>query len=238
MARKRWKALAGAISLGAHFALVLLILAAVGKSPISPPTPPVTVEVLTLPLDAPAPAPWSDPAPPAPTPAPVEPAAARAVRPQPAPRASLARRAPSAQSELSAGEDASGPGEEAGVSDAELAGAARAGGAGGGACDMAARLEAALGKDRLVRTAVSGFSGRAVRVWNGDWVRSEAEDGKGLAAVREAIMWEVAFAPAACRSELVHGLVVVSVPGAQGQVRLALGGAQWRWSDLLGAGGR
>lgn len=103
---------------------------------------------------------------------------------------------------------------------------------------MAARLQDALGKDRLVRSAVGGFAGRAIRVWNGDWVRSGTEDGKGLAAVREAIMWEVAFAPLACRTQPVRGLVVVSVAGARGPVRLALGAGQWRWSDLLGARGR
>jgi hypothetical protein len=98
---------------------------------------------------------------------------------------------------------------------------------------MIGRVQAALRKDGIVRTAVSSFAGRAIRVWNGDWVRSLGEDGKGLAAVREAVMWEIAFAPAACKSEPVRGLVVVSVDSPEGRVRLALGTGQWRWSDLL-----
>jgi hypothetical protein len=50
--------------------------------------------------------------------------------------------------------------------------------------------------------------------------------------VREAIMWEVGFAPEACRSQRMHGVVVVSL--ADGRTRFAIGGGEWRWSDLLG----
>src|SRR5207248_9042499 len=88
------------------------------------------------------------------------------------------------------------------LSESEIAGAASAGSGGGGggrSCDMAARVQSALRRDPIVRTAVAATAGKATLVWNGDWVRSNGEDGKGLAAVREAIMWEVAFAPAACR---------------------------------------
>lgn len=94
-------------------------------------------------------------------------------------------------------------------------------------------LQNALRKDSLVQAAVAQSAGKAILVWNGDWVRSNQEDGKGLAAVREAIMWEVAFAPAACRAEAVHGLVVISLGEAPGASRLALGLSEWRWSDLV-----
>ena len=77
--------------------------------------------------------------------------------------------------------------------------------------------------------------GKAIMVWNGDWVRSGEQDGKGLAAVREAIMWEVAFAPAACRHERVHGLVLLSLN--DGFTRLAVGQGEWTWSDLLATRG-
>ena len=70
-------------------------------------------------------------------------------------------------------------------------------------------------------------------VWDGDWVRSNGEDGKGLAAVREAIMWEVAFAPKECRTQPVRGLVLLSMNQARGSARLAVGAGEWRWSDLL-----
>jgi hypothetical protein len=69
-------------------------------------------------------------------------------------------------------------------------------------------------------------------IWNGDWVQHGDEDGKGLAAVREAITFEVAFAPAACRRAHVRGLVLLSL--GDGAARLALGAGEWRWSDLLG----
>jgi hypothetical protein len=131
------------------------------------------------------------------------------------------------------------------LTEAQLAGAVTAGsegegegdggGGGGGRCDMAGRLQAALRKDPMVRAAIAGAGagGKAALVWNGDWVQSLGEDGKGLATIREAITWEVAFAPAACRSQAVRGLVVLSLNGASGQTRLALGSGSWRWSDLL-----
>ena len=74
--------------------------------------------------------------------------------------------------------------------------------------------------------------GKAIMLWNGDWVRSGGQDGKGLSAVREAVMWEVAFAPEACRNRPVHGLVLLSL--ADGATRFAIGSGDWRWSDLLG----
>jgi hypothetical protein len=122
-----------------------------------------------------------------------------------------------------------------GLSDGELAGAATADSGGGGACNMVRRLQGALRKDELVQAAARspGAAGKALKVWNGDWLATPGEDGKGLSAVREAIMWEVGFAPAACRAEPVHGLVVISLNDAPGSTKLAMGGGEWRWSDLL-----
>lgn len=122
------------------------------------------------------------------------------------------------------------------VSDAELAGAARAaGGAGAGAgCDMAAWLQGKLRRDGRVQAALAAARPeRPLMVWNGAWVRHGEEAGAGLAQVREAITWEVGFAPAACRTQPVHGLVVLSLADAPGAPRLVLGRASWRWSDLL-----
>ena len=98
---------------------------------------------------------------------------------------------------------------------------------------MARAVQRALRKDPLVQTAMfdAHRSGKAVMVWNGDWVRSGEQDGKGLAAVREAIMWEVGFSPEACRRQPVHGLIVLTL--GDGVTRLAVGGGEWRWSDLL-----
>ena len=65
----------------------------------------------------------------------------------------------------------------------------------------------------MVRAAVedANRSGKAIMLWNGDWVRSGGQDGKGLSAVREAVIWEVAFAPEACRHQRMHGLVLLSL---------------------------
>jgi hypothetical protein len=121
------------------------------------------------------------------------------------------------------------------VSDAELASAATAGSGGAGrGCDMTRRLQSALRRDRLVQAAVAdAHRGRAIRVWNGDWVKHPGQEGSGLAAVREAIMWEVGFAPEACRAEPVRGLIVISLNDGPGSARLVVGSDRWRWSDVL-----
>jgi hypothetical protein len=120
------------------------------------------------------------------------------------------------------------------LSASDLAGAASAdSGGGGGQCDLARQLQGALRKDPLVQAAVASSGGKAIMVWNGDWVRSNGEDGKGLAAVREAMLWEIAFAPESCRTRPVHGLILLSMNTGAGATRLAVGTGVWRWSDLL-----
>jgi hypothetical protein len=120
-------------------------------------------------------------------------------------------------------------GQLAGASDASAAG-----GSGGGGCAMAQAVQQALRRDPLVRAAVQDADrlGKASMVWDGDWVRTGDQEGKGLSAVREAISWAVAFAPQACRNEPVHGLVLLSL--ADGATRFGVGAGSWRWSDLLG----
>ena len=124
------------------------------------------------------------------------------------------------------------------LSASDLAGAASAGeggtGSGGGGCDLARAVQQALRRDPLVHNAVAnaGRAGKSVMLWNGDWVRAGGQDGKGLSAVREAILWEVGFAPQACRNARLHGLVLLSL--ADGTTRFAIGSGDWRWSDLLG----
>jgi hypothetical protein len=168
---------------------------------------------------------------PAPTPEPVpeptpEPKPAPKPEPRPAP-ADAVTRAPDTSDLLS---------------ESQLVGAVRAGdeglgggggGNGGGGCDTARILQRALRRDPLVRTAVmdADRSGKAVMLWNGDWVRSGEQDGKGLSGVREAIIWELAFAPEACRTKRMQGMVLLSL--ADG-TRFAIGAGDWRWSDLLG----
>jgi hypothetical protein len=127
------------------------------------------------------------------------------------------------------------------LSESQLAGAASvgegAGNGGGGGCDLARAVQQALRNDSLVHTAVEDANrlGKAIMLWNGDWVRSGSQDGKGLSAVRQAILWEVAFAPQACRNERMHKPVLLSL--ADGGTRFAIGSGDWRWSDLLGVRG-
>jgi hypothetical protein len=129
------------------------------------------------------------------------------------------------------------------VSDSDLIGATTAGSGGnGGGCNMVRLLQAALRRDATVQAAVAeahrAGTGKAMLVWNGDWVRHADQDGHGLAMIREAILVEVGFAPNACKNEPQHGMVVISLNDQPGSPRLALGGGSWRWSDLLFAKGR
>jgi len=181
--------------------------------------------------------------PPAPLVATPTPPATPTAAPKPEPkRANPKRAAPKPQpspSPVEAAPEAPVASQGTGLSDAQLAGAATAesgpaGGGGGGGCNMARRLQAALRRDTLVQAAVARAGSRAIMVWDGDWVQHGEEDGKGLAAVREAIMWEIAFAPAACKAEPMRGLLVLSMN--EGSARLALGQGDWRWTDLLRSG--
>jgi len=211
--------------------------------PPPPPPPPVPEVRSEAPAEA-APAPAeAAPAPPAPRPDP----------PRPAPRAArvLASPPPDVQP-LVAAVAAPAP-VFATLGDAELAGAATAGsgagagsgqGAGAGAgsggegagCDMIGRLQAALRADPEVRAAVAEAHradgrGRALLVWDGDWLQTPGQSGKGLAGLRQAIALEIAFAPEACRRQPMRGLVLIRFAGGE---RVAFGAGSWRWSQLLG----
>lgn len=231
--------MAGASVAVGHVALLAVLLAAQPDRPAVVDPPPMMVQLVTLLPDPPPPQPPA-PEPPKPKVAPTKAVtppkktkpdkppprriAARPARPSPDVAPLLAMTGPSAD-----GDDI--------VSDAQLAGAgtAESGGGGGGACNMTRRLQTALRKDARVQAAIaSAHRGRAIRIWNGDWVRHPGQEGNGLAAVREAIMWEVGFAPAACRTEPVHGLVLISLNDSAGAARIVVGQGSWRWSDMLG----
>jgi hypothetical protein len=230
--RRAGRLAAIALSAAAHAGLIVALLLSwrIAPAVIAPAAIPVSLAPALGP-------PLAPPGPRAPALAPPRPAAAHAAPAKPPPplaaRPSPAPPAPGSLPATATPAAASGAG--AGLSEAELAGAASADGgrgSGGGECDMARRVQAALRKDPLARAAVHAASGRAVMVWNGDWVQASAEDGKGLAAVREAISFEVAFAPPACRQARVRGLVLLSLN--DGSPPLAVGADEWRWSDLLG----
>jgi hypothetical protein len=223
------------ISVALHGALLFGIVSYV--APLPPPEEtPITVTLFAPP---PTPAPTDEPAAAA-KPAEIRPPPKKAVvkeRPPPPPEIKpiLARAAPVVDVVDT-------------VSDTELAGALTAGlgsgngggdgtGDGPGACNMVRRMQQALRKDPMVRDAVAqarrNGKTNALLVWKGDWVQSQGEEGKGLAAVRQAMMWEVAFAPAACRAQPVRGMVLITLAENSGAGRVAFGDGSWRWSDLL-----
>lgn len=218
-----------------------LVLAVVAFAQPETP-PPVELRPILVEMVQPSPKPvpiQTDPKPPTPEPpAPAPPKPKPAPKnPPPPPKRIEARRVPAppdVKPLLVAEGPASSHASE--VSDGELAGAATAGsgGGGGGGCDMPGLLQRALRKDRHVQAALaSAQRGRAIRVWNGDWVRHPGQEGDGLAAVREAIMWEVGFAPEACRREPVRGLVMLSLNDGPGAAKIVVGAGHWRWTDML-----
>jgi hypothetical protein len=233
---RRARALAGvAGSAAAHVVVLSALVWAPPPLPAPVEAPPMTV-ALVEPFTPPAPAPVDpEPAVAAP-PAPEPPAPAKA----PPPRAAIARRtpAPPETPALASSEDASSDSPWA-LGEADLASAAPAGsGVRGGACDMGRRLEAALRRDVHVQAAVAqarfaaGAAAKGFLVWNGDWVQTPGQEGKGLAAVRQAIVWEIAFAPEACRAQAVRGRILISLNDAPGSARLVVGSGDWRWADL------
>jgi hypothetical protein len=229
-ATRRGRLLGATLSLTCHVLILIALIWAWPEAPALLEPAAVTVELI---------------APPGPAPKPASPAHAAAATPKrvpqvkPPPRRRQLRPPPPDVDYIPA-QVARKPDVGTTLTEAQLAGAATAGsgggegaGGGGGRCDMAALVQAALRKDPMVRAAIAGGGGRATLVWNGDWIRDLSEDGKGLAIIREAILWEVAFAPATCRTQPMRGMVVLSLNGAGGSTRLALGGGSWRWSDLL-----
>lgn len=208
--------------------------------PPPPPPPPVPEQV---PEESPSPADPAPPdtaprlAPPSPPPPPVRP-----QRTPPPPEVQTVPIAPSPPglpvltSAQTAGARTAGPGAGGGAGGS---GSGAGSGGSGGGCDMVRRLQDALRNDAEVRAAVDGASrqlnaaGRAIQVWDGDWLQNGDEAGKGLAGVRQAIAMEVAFAPADCRREAMRGLVLLSLGDGAGASRVALGTVAWRWSDLL-----
>jgi hypothetical protein len=221
-AERRRRRVVGAMpSLAGHLAILAIILL------LPKPLPQTTVE--DSPVMSVSIVPGEKPSP--------EPKAEEETKPQPQPKPQqrhvlVRRAAPKAPPEApSAGKDPKPPQSGVELSAADLAGAASVdSGGGGGQCDLARQLQSALRKDPLVQAAVASSGGKAIRVWNGDWVQSTGEDGKGMAAVREAMIWEIAFAPEACKSRPVHGLILLSMnTGA----RLAVGAGEWKWGDLL-----
>lgn len=108
----------------------------------------------------------------------------------------------------------------------------------GGTCDMVGRLEAMVRRDSRVQSGVRqaqqalNAGRRPMVIWDGDWVQSSGQEGRGLAGVRQAIAVEIAFAPRECRIQTVRGMVVLSLGDDAGSPRLALGAGQWRWGEL------
>ena len=223
---RRRRLLTGAFSAAVHAAAIGALLFVHADAPKEADVEPIPVTL--VPLEPPKP-----PAPPVEEPKPEPPKAppppSLHARPPKAPPPPDVAPLPAAK-----GPTAQGP---AMLSDAETASASTAdSGGGGGACNMARWLQERLRKDPLVHQAMAGaHAPRPVLVWNGDWVRHGEQEGAGLAAVREAIMWEVGFAPLACRQEPVHGYVLISLNDGPGAARLAMGAGDWRWTDLLNA---
>lgn len=258
----RWSA-ALAVAVGLQAAMILgLSLRVPDATPPEPPV--TLIELMPPEPPPPPPAPQPDPQPaaegPAEAAAEAAPAPEPARAPTPAPRPPVAARPtprppPDVPTRPAAPEAALSVPDLPLIGGARLTGALRAGGGGsgegaggggpgggggGGSCDMIGRLERALRDDAELRRAVAATltarnaAGQAVLVWDGDWLQSPGQAGKGLAGIRQAVAVEVGFAPRACKDEQVRGLAVVSLDGTANGPKVALGAGTWRWRDLLG----
>jgi len=241
--RKGGCGLAVVVSLAGHALVAVALLMSRIEPPAAPLAEPITVALVDLP-----PAPPPEPPPEPSTPAAPEPPAP--ARPTPRPRLRPPLTPPPEVETLPASEKPI-PAPVLALGDGELAGAATAGGGAGGGgtggdgggCDMVRRLQDALRRNPRLQAAIRQAhpevvaAGKAIVVWNGDWVRSPGQAGNGFTGVRELMIVEIAFAPEACRAEPVRGLVVISLGDTPGAARIALGARTWRWSDLVFARG-
>lgn len=226
-------------------AAVMATLIAPPPPPPPPPRPDPEPAPAKEPSGSPAPATAPKPAKPAAKKKPLPPARLVVAKPPPDVEPLVAAKAPSNEPSVVLGEAdlagavTAGPG--SGGGDGAGAGSGTGSGSGGGQCDMVRLLQDALRKDPEVRAAATrahrslGSGGKAILMWNGEWLRSPDQDGRGLAGIRQAIAMEVAFAPAACRAAPMRGLVVIAFEDSPGGAKLALGSGIWRWSDLLAA---
>jgi hypothetical protein len=241
---RRRRGVGVAVSVAVHAAAVFAVVSMHAIPPKQYDPPAIDVALVTLPPPKPPepPTPVIAPAPPTPVKAekPTPPKAAKVVKVEKvAQHHTRVRPSPPRPSFLMLAADpkpAADPGVE--LSEGEIAGAVRngggdGGGGGGSRCDMTRRIQETLRKDPMVQEAIARYAGKAVRVWNGDWMWFQGDDGKGLTAVRQAMMWEIAFSPAECKHQSMHGLVLLSASDRNGSARLAVGGGAWRWSDLL-----
>lgn len=216
--QRRRRMLAATLSGGVNLAVLAALLGFYVESPLAPAAPPTSTMLVNVQAQPKPPGPpegsEADPGEPLQIEAPPLPHVT-------APVVSIARAPVADTSDL--------------LSDSQIAGARSAGngGAGGGTCDMAQAVQRVLRRDPRVRAAVESANrlGKASMVWNGDWIQSQGQEGKGLAVVRQAIIWEVGFAPEACRNERMQGLMLLTL--ADGRTRFAIGASDWRWSDLL-----
>lgn len=195
--------------------------------------PETPAEPVPEPPKAPAPKPPSPrKAKPLPIPPDIKPLPAAVVpSPEPQLEVSAAELALAATADSGGGDGGSGSGSGSGAGSGP-------GGGSGGACNMTRRLQNALRRNAAVQSAIAEAGAtRPVLVWNGEWVQSSGQEGKGLARLRQAILVEVGFAPEACRKMRMRGLVLIQLTDRPGGPRLVLGTGQWRWSDMLFAKG-
>ena len=115
--------------------------------------------------------------------------------------------------------------------------AAAASAASGRACDLTQWLQTALQNNPQSQVALAQIPrparsvANAMMLWNGRWVEMPAAAG-GLQALRAAVLAGVASAPAACRSEVIRGPVLLTLADPAGSTILAIGSGEWRWDDL------
>lgn len=108
------------------------------------------------------------------------------------------------------------------------------------ACQLDAALQASLGQDPEVLSALTRIPRKArsvanaIMLWNGRWIAGESVGGESaLSSIRQSIQKGVRTASAACQQSTVRGPVLIAVLSQPETTILAIGSGEWRWADLL-----
>lgn len=107
-------------------------------------------------------------------------------------------------------------------------------------CRLDTVLQATLGQDPAVLSALARIPRRArtvanaIMLWDGRWIDPQPLGGEAaLSPIRESIRSGVKAASPACQQATVKGPLLIAVMTRPDTTILAIGSGEWRWADLL-----
>ena len=110
----------------------------------------------------------------------------------------------------------------------------------GGGCNIETALQARLGGDPAVLSALRSLPpeaksvANAIQLWDGGWVTPAKLDAPELLVpVEQAIVQAVSAAPSGCAGQDVRGPRLIILSKGDDTFIISLGSGVWRWTDLL-----